>query len=266
MNKIASIIAEKSQQLALQLIPKIVDMARSLAIEKIGTALESTSTSCPSQIELNRLLRLRNQLVNRLNITSNTIDSLSKALNPLTTTVNTSETALKVAKTARISLSAATIFISSPPGTPGAVVSTLNNLKNTEEFLTPIIITSKNKISSIENALDFTNNTILSIINFLNSIDEKLQYCGVTDLEPYDSYITTLLNTKENIPQNNIYKGFILEIEIVPYSPTVNRRRAVAKNNSGIVLLQTPLSFTTLNEVLISELKLIIDSNNLRAD
>ena len=266
MNKIALLIAEKSQQLALQLIPKIVDMARSLAIEKIGTPLENMISSCPPQAELQKLLNIRNQLVNKLNTTANTINLLSKTLDPLTTTIDTSEKALKTAKTARTVASATVAFIPSPPGTPGIVISTINNLKNAEEFLEPLITKGKNSISSIENALDFTNNTILQIINFLNSIDAKLKYCGVDTLDPYNDYINTLINTKENVPQNNIYKGFILEIEITPYSPTVNRRRAVAKNDYGIILLHTPYSFTTLDQVLINELKLIIDSNNLRAD
>ena len=268
MSKIASIIAEKSQQLALQLIPKIVDMARKLAIEKIGTPLENMINSCPLQAELQRLLELRNQLVNKLNTTANTINSLSKTLDPLTKSIDVSDKALKTAKTTRIAVSAAATFIPSPPGTPGIVISTINNLLNIEDFLTPIITISKNTVSSIENSLDFTNNTILQIIKLLNSIDSKLKVCGIDpkNLTPYNDYITTLLNTKENVPQNNIYRGFVLEIEIVPYSPTVNRRRAVAKNNYGIVLLQTPLSFTTLDQVLINELKLIIDSNNLKAD
>lgn len=268
MNRIALLIAEKSQQLAIQLIPKIVDMARKLAIEKIGTPLENMINSCPFQTELQKLLELRNELVNKLNTTANTINSLSKTLDPLTTTIDTSEKALQTAKTARTVASAAVAFIPSPPGTPGIVISTINNLKNIEDFLTPIITISKNTVSSIENSLDFTNNTILQIIKFLNSIDSKLKFCGVDpqSLTPYNDYITTLLNTKEDVPQNNIYKGFVLEIEIKPYSPTVNRRRAVAKNNNNIILLSTPYSFTTLDQVLINELKLIIDANNLKAD
>ena len=63
------------------------------------------------------------------------------------------------------------------------------------------------------------------------------------------------------------YKGFILDIVTVPFSPTVNRVRAVAKNPQDIIMLQTPLSFTTTPQVLISEIKLIIDSNpNLKAE
>ena len=50
------------------------------------------------------------------------------------------------------------------------------------------------------------------------------------------------------------------------FSPTVSRRRAVALNPQGIVLLQTPLSFTSTPEVLVQQLKLIIDNSNLKAE
>jgi hypothetical protein len=45
----------------------------------------------------------------------------------------------------------------------------------------------------------------------------------------------------------------------------VNRYRAVGKNQSGIVLIQTELSFTLEPQILINELKLIIDRDNLKA-
>lgn len=266
MNKIAYIIAEKSQQLAIQLVPKIVSMARDLAIENIGTSLENIIPACPPLEKLQKILELRNQLVNKLNTTANTIDSLSKTLEPLTKTIDTSEKALTVAQAAEAASLLAMELTPIPPGVPGALISATLKLDKAQKFLEPIIVKNKVIVSSIETSLDYTNNTILKLIGYLNSIDAKLKYCGANNLNPYNNYINTLINTKEDVPKNNIYKGFILEIEVVPYTSTVNRRKAVAKNSQGIVLLQTPLSFTTLDEVLISELKLIIDANNLRAD
>jgi hypothetical protein len=61
------------------------------------------------------------------------------------------------------------------------------------------------------------------------------------------------------------YKGFTFTIEEVPFSPTVNRIKAIALNQGGIPLLETPLSFTTNRQTLIDELKLIIDRDDLKA-
>jgi hypothetical protein len=71
---------------------------------------------------------------------------------------------------------------------------------------------------------------------------------------------------QENSYTDTAYKGFSFKIEEVPFSPTVNRRRALAQNSDGITLLQTELSFTSNPDILIQELKLVIDRDNLRAD
>lgn len=268
---LSNIIINKSQELIRQLVPKIIDIAYKVGIEKIGQLEEKLPDRCLVQEELKKVLQLRNNLVDRLNFTSKNIETLSKSIDPLTTTVNTVSTALETTKTARIVATTALNFIPSPPGTPGAVISTINNLKDLEEFLNPKIILGKNKIVSIKTALDFANQNLVKTIKLLKSIDDYLINCGIdpNELTPLNEYINNINNSyiqQQNIPNSNIYQGFLLEIETTPYSPTINKRRAVAKNKNNIILLQTPYSFTTLDSVLIEELKLIIDSNNLKAD
>ena len=62
---------------------------------------------------------------------------------------------------------------------------------------------------------------------------------------------------------DNLYKGFRLEIEIRPYTDTVNQNKAVAKNQSGIVTLETDWSFASDPNILIRELQFRIDTENL---
>ena len=108
-------------------------------------------------------------------------------------------------------------------------------------------------------------------INYIKLIDRYLIGCGISDssLTSTNDYINSInkqYTQIQNKPNETIYKGFTLEIIEEPYSPTVNRRRAVAKNNQNIILLQTPLTFSTDTQTLINEIKLLIDSNNLKAD
>ena len=120
--------------------------------------------------------------------------------------------------------------------------------------------------------MDFVNKILLAIIKLLNSIDKYLKGCNINDLTPLDDSLiqleqaqTSALLQAQNPSTLTNYKGFILEVVTEVYSPTVNRVKAVAKNQQGIILLQTPLSFTTIPQILIEEIKLIIDSNNLKA-
>ena len=104
-----------------------------------------------------------------------------------------------------------------------------------------------------------------------NSIDTLLNKCAPNDsnsLNPISKEIKDIADAQSqaNETQNlTTYQGFIIEIEEVPFTPTVTRRRAVGKNQSGIKLTQTELSFSTNNQTLINELKFIIDRDNLKA-
>jgi len=273
-SQIPLLIANKGQDLIKQMIPKIIDIAQKTAIENIGQLTEKLPDTCLIGTELQKILNIRNQLINKLNTTSNSIKTLSSTLNPLTTVVNTTEKTLQTVHTTRI---AANITLAAFPGglagAPGIIPSSINIAKDLEEFLTPQITTAKGTITSIKNALDFINNILVKLIRLLSSIDNYLAGCGVTEgLVPLNGDLQSLNNAAlvasqiQITPNSNTYQGFTLEIVEVPYSPTVNRKKAVAKNRNGIILLQTPLSFTTTPQVLINEIKLIIDSNNLKAD
>jgi hypothetical protein len=72
-------------------------------------------------------------------------------------------------------------------------------------------------------------------------------------------------NDNYNNYDNSTYKGFVIKMEEVPFTPTVNRRRAVGYTTNGVPLIQTELSFSTNNQTLVTELKLIIDRDNLKA-
>ena len=138
--------------------------------------------------------------------------------------------------------------------------------------ISPKITNTKSTIDSISLATSIVRNPLLKILNILNSIDKYLKKCSkdTPELTPLNDSLLTLEQTQNQVVEafltETTYNGFILEIITVPYSPTVNRVKAVAKNTQGIILLQTPLSFTTTPQVLIEEIKLIIDSNNLKVN
>ena len=277
-SKIPILLINKGQELITQLVPQIIDIASQTGIQNIGTSNVQLPDTCLVSDELQRILNLRNTLVDRLNTTVDFIEKLSKPLDtlvPLVNSLSTSNQRLNNIKT--LSQLNIPFLPTSPPGAPSPSQVALVGLGIVEnllkDYLSPAIINNKNIITTIQSALDYVNNILTKLINIFKSIDQYLTNCGavsettpLTSLNPYLQQLDQQQNTIESAPINQVYRGFVLEVREEQFSPTVNRRRAVALNPQGIILLQTPLSFTSTPEVLIQQLKLIIDNSNLKAE
>jgi hypothetical protein len=287
-DKIPLLLAEKGQELLNQLIPKIIDIATQTGIQNIGELKEKLPDFCLPPDELKKILTIRNALVDKLNSASQTINQLKKIVDPLNTVVTVTSTVVNTINTvSTITKASIPLIPTPPPGSPDpgkALLVSLDSLNKVLAKTTPKITKAQNTISSIATTVTFVNTILLKIIGLLNSIDKYLKGCNAISttsdtsdtsntLTPLDSSLTQLEQeqaaalAQSEIPSSlTNYQGFILEVITEVYSPTVNRVKAVAKNAQGIILLQTPLSFTTTPQVLIEEIKLIIDSNNLKAN
>jgi len=92
---------------------------------------------------------------------------------------------------------------------------------------------------------------------------------ATTTIDFYQQIPSKLLNTIKLANTSiidEVYNGFTFSIVEKQFSPTLNQKIGQAKNSQGIVLLQTEPSFTQDPQVLIEELKLIIDRDNLKAN
>ena len=271
-DKLPILLAEKGQKLIKQLVPQIIQIAEKTGIKNIGEITEELPNFCLTKDELNKILDVRNNLVDKLNSTTKIINTLSKTTNTLNNVINVTSIAVTTLNIARLASNVGVAAIPSPPGAPGAIVSSLNTLKDLLEFMSPKITTTKNIISSVNTSVDFVNSILLKLLNLLKSIDKYLIGCNNADnLISFSEYIlnlekTYIQNQNQLNPNLSTYQGFILEVIQEQFSPTIKRSRAIAKNSQGIILLKTPLSFTSTPQVLIEELKLIIDSNNLKAN
>lgn len=277
-SRIPLLIVNKGQELITQLVPQIIDIASQTGIQNIGTSNVQLPDTCLVSDELQRILSLRNTLVSKLNTTVDLIEKLSKPLDTLVPLVNSLSTSNQRLNNIKTKSQLIIPFLpTSPPGAPSPSQAALVSLGIVEnllkDYLSPAITTTKNGITTLQTALDYVNNILKNLINIFKSIDQYLNNCGAvsesTPLTSLNSYLQQLeqqQNMVNTAPINQVYRGFVLEVKEEQFSPTVNRRKAVALNPQGIVLLQTPLSFTSIPEVLIQQLKLIIDSNNLKAE
>jgi hypothetical protein len=277
-SKIPLLIVNKGQELTTQLVPQIIDIASQTGIQNIGTSNIQLPDTCLVSDELQRILNLRNTLVDRLNTTVDFIEKLSKPLDTLVPLVNSLSTSNQRLNDIKTSSQLSIPFLpTSPPGAPSPSQAALVGLGIVEnllkDYLSPAIINNKNIITTIQSALDYINSILTKLINIFKSIDQYLTNCGavsettpLTSLNPYLQQLDQQQTAVDAAPINQVYRGFVLEVREEQFSPTVKRVKAVALNPQGIILLQTPLSFTSTPEVLIQQLKLIIDNSNLKAE
>jgi hypothetical protein len=262
--------SEKLGQLILEKGIQINDIIQP-QLDLLVSNLTTPDGLCLPEAQLNEFITQRNNIVNTLNqinkyldLTTGTIGITSTILDTLISTART----LKGLKPAAIAATAA----SPVPGPFASLVLQANEVSDNLTF--DILGNSKlNKIKLIIDRtavpISLTSRFISNAITALGLIDVILKKCSPNStISPISQNLIDITEAQLRSTQtiNDItYKGFIIEIQEVPFNDTIIRRKAVGKNVQGIPLIETELSFTTNSQILINELKLIIDRDNLKA-
>jgi hypothetical protein len=229
--------------------------------------------ACPDAATLAKIRQQRDLIVSQLNKIGRVLNVITISLTGVATFLNILQVFIKGIDAAKIAAKiAAAAFPPLAAGLP-VLLATLTNAK-TAALVDPATGNSRLQklISIISGAAlvaSIVGGFILTAVALLKSIDAFLTKCDPNNpLSPISKEIQDIADAQlqaDNTQNQTTYQGFIFEIETVPYTSTVNRKRAVGKNQSGIILIQTELSFTNDDQVLINELKLIIDRDNLKA-
>ena len=118
------------------------------------------------------------------------------------------------------------------------------------------------------NDQNLDDQSLNQLLTILNESPEQLSNISGQSIEPFSDITLQYIeygNSNYNNYEETSYNGFDIKIVEVPFTSTVVRKKAVGYSPSGIALIQTELSFTTNNQTLVSELKLIIDRDDLKA-
>ena len=278
-NKLGQRILNLGRQVIKLVITKLQSLAGEYLLDQFIQARNNALTPeqiaqireqyCPAPATLNQLIETRNNIVDQLNGIGNRLNLANTTVQGLTSATNVAQTTINLANTVQtgLNLAAASGILLGPA--LGPVVANINNLQKIIEKVSPLITSTNSALYGTSVPLGVISYVITQAISLLSLLDVLINFCSTeTDspLTPISDTIqqVTIRQTQANINSGS-YNGFVIEIEEVPFSPTVTRRKAVAFNQSGIALLETPLSFTTNDQTLINELKLIIDRDNLRA-
>jgi len=249
-------------------------------LEKLGvTSLNEVDpelikqTFCPTQESLDRIIEQRNGMVTYLNNQQTRINNLKKPIEASGELINfTQQTATIIKATTAIVNAGLALIPLAAFGNP--VISFLNLINTVRETIlvdnnnVPRIPKLQGAISNVNIPLNQLSRLITKIVLELTKIDDIINLCRPSaELIPLTpevlATVAIQLSSDLATTDDNLYKGFRLEIETRPYTDTVNQNRAVGKNQSGIVLINTDWSFASDPNVLIRELQFKIDTENL---
>jgi hypothetical protein len=271
LDKINQSILDKTESVKGKILNQIIPLSEKLGIEGIETGNPKLPDLCPSPIILDQVYNIRQSFGNDLTNLLTYISAINKSFDILTFLINGQITTINALNLIKSSTSISSKLIPSPPGVPGIVTSLLSDLENLKNIIT-FTIEGEPKIPKIKRALDngtkyvgIASQSLLKIIALLKIIDLILDKCG-KKVEPFNN---ELLNSAEQVllsPIDSSYNGFIFDIIEEPFNERLNQKVAIAKNSQGIILLKSEASFTDNPQVLINELKLIIDRDNLKAN
>ena len=281
-NIIQNAIPDGLKEKGLAVLGTVVTNQAMVFADKMIPALEKKlkefDEGCPTPEEIKKIINIRNNITQQANSISKTLDKVTKTVNKTSATVNTLVGIIKGLKIGKVAASTSLKLIPLAPGAASAALTDVDELITNKTF----DIEGNSKITPVKSALDgvsvplaLISFYIANFIRILNLLDVAIENCqsevtstpiSLTPVSDELIEISEIQTQAEESPNLSTYNGFVLEIEVVPYSPTVNRRRALGKNQSGIVMIQTELSFTPIDQVMINELKFIIDRDNLRAN
>ena len=282
LQRLGSLVLKQSQKLSKFVIPLAFNLIKQYGIDKLEAALEEESDNIDElraqlkeefcNVQLPQIIAKRNNAVDYLNNTGKILDSFTIGVNFGASFAGVLENIIKILRGVSFGINQAAKAIPLIPGAVVSVVNDINTIADTVTFKadgTPNLPPLKITAAQVSPAFATVQNTIVRCVDLLDKLDILITLCnpdasltGISDSinSIYDNEL--LAQSSEN---DGIYKGFILEIETRPFTDRVNESRAVGKNKSDIIMISTEYSFASNPQVLIDELKFIIDRDDLKA-
>jgi hypothetical protein len=264
--KLNALVDSQVTKITSLVIPNLLLLAK-------GITQSQGADLCPPPQVTQQALNTFNNIVKDLNTVVEGVDKVSKisiATSTVANTLQSTSTALSIA------LPAASAAAKTIPVIPGIVVSAIDDLDYINDKIlykndgTPRLPPLTGGANAITMQIALFSSILRNAVGLINGLSSILSRCLPEGQKPEQisaitqQYVDYGNDNYENF-DNTSYKGFIIRIEEVPYTPTVNRRRAVGYTTNGVPLIQTELSFSTNNQTLVTELKLIIDRDDLKA-
>jgi len=229
---------------------------------------------CPTPAILEIVIRQRNGIVdflnnqqvkvNNLKVSADTTGDVADGVQNTSTGIE-----LSVFIANQLAKVAAVAPILAPLRSIITDLTTVNQVLKFDREGSPRIPPLRGAVSNFSVPLNQVNVMITKIVQALAPIDEIITLCSpnstLENLSPDVLATVAIQLSAGETDDGSLYKGFRLEIEERPFSDTVTQRRAVGLHASGVVLIASEFSFASDPNVLLNEIKFIIDRDNLKA-
>lgn len=278
--RLANSANSKKEELKKTAVPFIIKLlapfgavALQAIVSKIPLDKIKDQISCPSQAKILELTNKRNKLVRQVNNAYKTVNTLSKTLSitsNIITAIQAGITAIEILPYPASGIPPFTFPVGLPPLTSGIIEITGSGKDKLKESLKKANVV----ISIVTLALASFGAILGIILRLLNNLDALIQQCAQEQEIPFTAIndeLNTFVNQSTGInnstvvqatQEDNTYRGFTLEIKLdETNSNKYPRRFAQALNKQKIPVLKTDSSFASDAQVLIDQLKFIIDSN-----
>lgn len=253
-------LRKEAQNLKIKAIPFVLNIIKEFGITKATELVEKSSddiqqaindSKCVSSDQLLELIKKRNKLVKKLNITLKIVDSTLIALGITGGILQ----GLKTAKNA-------TVLIPYPlPPIAIEIIKEFDKKISRYEFGVDILTI----------IIELVQEILILILNLLSLTDQLIQNCSPNDIDFQERVSIELENlTQEQNEQGSPIitevNGFTMDIETEITTNPLKRKRAIAKNKQKVVMLKGEWSFSSIEQILIDELVFYIQQNDLKAD
>ena len=252
------------------LLPAILTQIAQFGITKASEALNKKfgdlNAVCPPNLEaLNDLIRRKNKLTKQLN-------NIYKFLNTVKVGVEILDGVLTVAQIA-IGVAKALTFIPITPVTP-LPTSTASVVEKIDREIQKYQLVSSSTLLVLVILIELLN----KIIQYLSLLDKLIQGCAENgsiegEILSQEQLSRDLLEATQEQSQQlspvvtnvNGFEMDVIDVDNVTIGE-LKRRRAVARNRQGVIMLQGEPSFSSNDQILIDELVFYIQQNDLKAD
>ena len=252
----------------------ICDIGKALLMMAAGKKLSELGAKCPKNLqELQKIIRLKNKLTRALNNIYNFLKKIDFTVKIGDKTV----TALDIALPALLALTFIPItpVTPLPTGTANVVDETKRQIKKWKLIIPgiatvlAIIIELLIKILALLSLLDLLIGDCTKELSKKDPNKDSIAFPSPVENElAKELQRLTQEQADQGSPSIRKVNGFdmaVITIDNIEIDG-VKRRRAIAKNPQGIVMLRGEASFSSDDQILIDELVYYIESNDLKAE